>query len=92
MARRHSAKPPGPAASATLAGCTDVDGRPTDDPAAIVRGEIVERDTHGRTTRRTPFFLTEREMPLPVSEPAFLLWMLAALIAIWLVIGLVVLT
>jgi hypothetical protein len=72
---------------------TDSDGRSTDDPAAAVRGEIVEYDAHGRPRRRTRFFLSERELPwLPVSEPAFLLWVLIALMAIWLVIGLVLLT
>jgi hypothetical protein len=68
----------------------DAQGRPTDDPAAAVSGEIAEYGDHGRLKRRTRFFLTERELPwLPVSEPAFLLWVLAALMMIWLVIGLV---
>ena len=39
---------------------------------------------------RIRFFLAERELPwLPVSEPAFLLWVLAVLMLIWIVIGLV---
>ena len=39
------------------------------------------------------FFLDQREMArLPVSEPAFLLWVLIALMVIWLVVGLVLLT
>jgi len=68
----------------------DADGRPTDDPEAAVRGEIAEYGPHGRLRRRTRFFLTERELPwLPVSEPAFLLWVLAALMLIWVAIGLV---
>jgi hypothetical protein len=68
----------------------DAEGRPTEDPDAAVSGEIVEYDVHGRLRRRTRFFLTERELPwLPVSEPAFLLWVLAALMLIWLVIGFV---
>jgi hypothetical protein len=72
---------------------TDADGQATDDPAAAVRGEIVEYDAHGRPGRRTRFFLDERELPwLPVSEPAFLLWVLIVLMVIWLVIGLVLLT
>ena len=55
--------------------------------------EIVEYDTHGQPRRRTRFFLDQRELPwLPVSEPAFLLWVLIALMVIWLVIGLVLLT
>jgi len=68
----------------------DAEGRPTDDPAAAVSGEIAEYSPHGRLRRRTSFFLTERELPwLPVSEPAFLLWVLAALMLIWVAIGLV---
>ena len=56
-------------------------------------GEIVEYDAHGRPRRRTRFFLDERDLPwLPVSEPAFLLWVLIVLMVIWLVIGLVLLT
>jgi YD repeat-containing protein len=80
---------PVPAAVRTAA-YVDAEGRPTDDPEAAVRGEIVEYDAHGRLRRRTRFFLAEREIPwLPVSEPAFLLWVLAALMVIWLAIGLV---
>jgi hypothetical protein len=68
----------------------DADGRPTDDPEAAVRGEVAEYDAHGRLRRRASFFLTERELPwLPVSEPAFLLWVLAALMLAWVVIGVV---
>jgi hypothetical protein len=68
----------------------DAEGRPTDDPEAAVRGEIAEYGPHGRLRRRTSFFLTERELPwLPVSEPAFLLWVLAALMLVWIAIGLV---
>jgi len=69
---------------------TDADGLTTDDPAAAVRGEIVEYDAHGLPQRRTRFFLTERELPwLPVSEPAFLLWVLVVLMILWLGVGLV---
>jgi hypothetical protein len=70
---------------------TDVHGHPTDDPAAAVRGEITEFDAHGRPRRRTRFFLDEESRPswLPVSEPAFLLWVLAALIVAWLVVGVI---
>jgi hypothetical protein len=69
----------------------DADGLPTDDPAAAVSGEIAEFGDHGRLRHRTSFFLTETDRPswLKISEPAFLLWVLAALMAIWLVIGLV---
>jgi hypothetical protein len=72
---------------------TDADGQPTDDPAAAVRGEIVDYDAHGRARRRTRFFLDQREIPwLPVSEPAFLLWVLIVLMVIWLAVGLLLLT
>jgi len=72
---------------------TDAEGQATDDPSAAVRGEIVEYDAHGRPRRRTRFFLDERDLPwLPVSEPAFLVWVLIVLMVIWLVIGLVLLT
>ena len=68
---------------------TDAHGHATDDPAAAVEGEIVDYDAHGAPTRRTRFFLSERELPwLPVSEPAFLLWVLVVLMALWGVIGL----
>jgi hypothetical protein len=67
----------------------DAHGRPTDDPGKAVRGEVVEYDAHGRAARRTRFFLDRSELPwLPVSEPAFLLWVLAALFIVWLAIGL----
>jgi hypothetical protein len=69
----------------------DADGLPTDDPAAAVSGEIAEYGDHGRLRHRTSFFLTEANRPswLKISEPAFLLWVLAALMTVWLVIGLV---
>jgi hypothetical protein len=68
----------------------DIDGRPTDDPAAAVSGEIAEFDHHGRPRRLTRFFLDEEALPwLPVSEAAFLLWVLIALIVGWLVVGLI---
>ena len=39
------------------------------------------------------FFLNKGDIPwLPVSEPAFLLWVLIALMVIWLVIGVILLT
>lgn len=84
-------EPPGSAPSPAVA-YTDADGRPTDDPAAAVRGEITEFDGHGRPRRLTRFFLDDQELPwLPVSEPAFLLWVLVALIAVWLVVALILL-
>jgi hypothetical protein len=90
------AERPGPARRPTPARAvayTDSEGRATDDPATAVQGEIVDYDAHGTPTRRTRFFLSERELPwLPISEPAFLLWVLVVLMAVWVVIGLVLLT
>jgi hypothetical protein len=94
MGRAEGPEPliPGAAARRAVA-YTDADGRATNDPAAAVRGEIVEYDAHGAPRRRTRFFLGERELPwLPIGEPAFLLWVLVVLMVIWLVIGLVLLT
>jgi hypothetical protein len=69
---------------------TDAQGRPTDDPAAAVSVELTEFDLHGQPRKRTRFFLDDDALPwLPVSEPAFLLWVLAALIVGWLVLGLI---
>ncbi|UGS34994.1 hypothetical protein [Capillimicrobium parvum] len=68
----------------------DAEGRETQDPAAAVQGEIVEYDGDGRPRGRTRFFLAERQIRwLPISESAFLIWVLAALIGVWLVIGVV---
>jgi hypothetical protein len=72
---------------------SDAEGRVTDDPAAAAEGEIIDYDAHGVPAKRTRFFLSERELPwLRISEPAFLLWVLVALMAVWVVIGLVLLT
>jgi len=72
---------------------TDADGLPTDDPAAAVHGEMVDYDATGDVRRRTRFFLREEEIPwLPVSEAAFLAWVLAGLVLIWAVIGVLLLT
>ena len=66
----------------------DGDGQPTRDPAAAATGEVVELDAHGRRTRRIRFFLQREELPwLPFSEPAFLLWVLAALVIVWVAIA-----
>ena len=88
--RPRAARRPSPARAVAY---TDAEGRATDDPALAVRGEIVDYDAHGAPARRTRFFLSERQLPwLPISEPAFLLWVLVLLMAIWVVIGLVLLT
>ena len=66
----------------------DSEGRPTSDPTEAVSGEVVELDVHGRRAHRIRFFLQREELPwLPVSEPAFLLWVLAVLVIVWLAIG-----
>jgi hypothetical protein len=68
----------------------DASGRVTEDAEQAVGGEIAEYDDHGLPLRRTRFFLGRSELPwLPVSEPAFLLWVLAGLFVIWVCIGLV---
>jgi hypothetical protein len=71
----------------------DAEGRPTLEAAKAVQGEVVEYDAHGEPARRTKFFLDRAELPwLPVSEPAFLLWVLVGLFVVWLVIGFVLIT
>jgi hypothetical protein len=71
----------------------DAEGRPTDDPARAARGEVLEYGAHPEPARRTRFFLTRSELPwLPVSESAFLLWVLALLVIVWVAIGLFLLT
>jgi hypothetical protein len=71
----------------------DGEGSPTDDPAKAVQGEVLEYGAHLEPERRTPFFLSRSELPwLPVTEPAFLLWVLAALVMVWLAVGLFLLT
>jgi hypothetical protein len=83
---------PAPAGGRT-ASYTDAEGLPTDDAATAVRGEMVEYDTGGDVRKRTRFFLSEEEIPwLPVSEAAFLVWVLVGLVLIWAVIGLILLT
>jgi hypothetical protein len=69
---------------------TDSEQRPTEDPAQAASGELAEYDDHGRLLRRTRFFLDRAELPwLPVGESAFLLWVLAALVLVWVCIALV---
>jgi hypothetical protein len=65
----------------------DAAGRPTSNPAEAVTGEFVEVGDH-RTGRRIGFFLTREELPwLPLSESAFLLWVLAGLVLVWVAVG-----
>lgn len=80
-------------AGARVVSYTDAEGLPTADAAAAVRGEMVEYDAGGDVRRRTRFFLSEKELPwLPVSEAAFLVWVLVGLVVIWAVIGVILLT
>jgi hypothetical protein len=66
----------------------DSDGKPTDDPRRAVGGELVEYDAKAKRARRAWFRLEQVEIKwLPVSEPAFLLWVLALLLIAWLAIG-----
>jgi hypothetical protein len=67
----------------------DAEGNRTEDPAQAVRGEIVAHDPKAGRTRRTWFFIEEVEIKwLPVSESAFLLWVLLAMLLTWVLIGL----
>jgi hypothetical protein len=67
----------------------DAEGNRTENAAEAVRGEVVEHDAQAGRTRRTWFFIEEVEIKwLPVSESAFLLWVLLALLLTWLLIGL----
>ena len=66
----------------------DAEGKRTENAAEAVRGEVVEHDAQAGRTRRTWFFIEEVEIKwLPVSESAFLLWVLLALLLTWLLIG-----
>ena len=68
----------------------DAEGNRTENPAEAVRGEVVEHDPKAGRTRRTWFFIEEVEIKwLPVSESAFLLWILLSLLLTWVLIGLV---
>jgi hypothetical protein len=79
---------PQPGSDDRSAGYGDHEADGGDNPAAAVRVPAVEYDSRGRPVRRTRFFLAERELPwLPVSEPAFLLWVLAVFVIVWLFIG-----
>jgi hypothetical protein len=81
MARPHARKD---------ASYFDARGRRTDDPEGAVSGEVAEYDDHGQVLRRTRFFLDRSELPwLPVGETAFLLWVLAALVLVWVAIAVV---
>ena len=64
----------------------DAEGNRTQDPGKAVGGEILEQADDGRGAKRTWFRVQEVELKwLPVSEAAFLLWVLALLVFAWLV-------
>ena len=64
----------------------DAEGKRTEDPGKAVGGEILESAGDGRPANRTWFRIQEVELSwLPVSEAAFLLWVLALLVFLWLV-------
>lgn len=69
----------------------DAEGRPTRDPALATEGEVVDYDADDQPRRVTRFWLQQNELPswLPVGEAAFLLWVLVALLAAWLLVGVV---
>jgi hypothetical protein len=68
----------------------DGHGRVTDDPAAAVSAEVVERGPGGITLRRRKFFLERSQLPwLPVGEASFLLWVLGALVGVWVMVAIV---
>lgn len=65
----------------------DAEGQRTSDPGTAIRGEILEYDGEDHP-KRTWFFLQELEIKwLPMSEAAFLLWVLVLLFAVWVGIG-----
>jgi hypothetical protein len=62
----------------------DAEGNVIANPEHAVAGEILERDEGGPVKRRTWFVIEEVELKwLPVSESAFLLWVLALLVLVW---------
>jgi hypothetical protein len=66
----------------------DAEGKPTEEASRAVRGEFVEYDATSKQARRAWFRLEQAEIKwLPVGEAAFLLWVLAVLLVVWLGIG-----
>ena len=64
------------------------DGRLTSDPGSAIRGEVVEFDRDGRVAHRSWLRVEWIELKwLPVSEPAFLLWVLAVFVAVWVAVA-----
>jgi hypothetical protein len=77
-----------PAPERRTARLYDADGNVTTDPARAVRGEVVERDGSGERGRRTWFLIEPVEIKwLPISESAFLLWVLLLFVCVWVVVA-----
>jgi hypothetical protein len=88
MARRGEAEPRRPRETRLY----DVEGRLTDDPTRAVRGEVFELDRRDRLTRTSRFRIEWMEFSwLPVSEPAFLLWVLVLFVIGWFVLAVILL-
>ena len=84
---RHRAEPQG-TRRVEQARLYDAEGRLTTDPTRAVRGEVVELDEHRQVSQRSWFRIEWIEIKwLPVSEPAFLLWVLAAFVVVWVVVA-----
>jgi len=68
----------------------DAEGNRTADPGKAAGGEILESAAEDHAAKRTWFRVEEVELSwLPVSEAAFLLWVLALLVFAWLVAALI---
>jgi hypothetical protein len=66
----------------------DADGNVIAAPDRAAAGEVLEHDERGEVKRRTWFLIEEVEFKwLPVSESAFLLWVLALLVVIWVAVA-----
>jgi len=64
-------------------------GELTTDPRRAVRGEVIEQDAEG-APRRTWFLIEQVELKwLPISESAFLIWVLALFVTAWVIVALV---
>jgi hypothetical protein len=73
-----------PESSARTVVYFDADGALVTDPALAVRGEIVDAGRAGGPRNRVWFRIEEAELGwLPMRESAFLLWVLALLVAAW---------
>ena len=89
MRRRAEKMPQGKAEKGTETRLYDVEGRLTSDPARAAEGEVVELDEQLDIVQRSWFRVEWIEFRwLPVSEPAFLLWVLALFVAAWVVVAL----